>query len=213
MRIPALALVAVMAAACASSVPMAAAKFPASRSTIAAAVKMPPLKCHALAASRRPRDHTAVKIRIRTAVHAWVTATGALAALDGQSAAGRASAAGKRTLRFAVGGATPGAQVIIDVHVSRNGRKGTCQASFRPRSATAMSPAQPAPSPTQPAASPTPAPSPPATAASCYPLSNEGTCYEPGEFCRASDHGASGVAGDGEKIICADNDGWRWEPA
>jgi len=57
-----------------------------------------------------------------------------------------------------------------------------------------------------------PAP-PPATAASCYPLSNEGTCYEPGEFCRNSDHGVTGVAGDGEKIICEDNDGWRWEPA
>ncbi len=49
------------------------------------------------------------------------------------------------------------------------------------------------------------------TAASCYPLSNEGTCYEPGEFCRNSDHGASGVAGDGENIICEYN-GWRWEP-
>jgi hypothetical protein len=47
----------------------------------------------------------------------------------------------------------------------------------------------------------------------CYPLSNKGTCYEPGERCRNSDHGASGVAGDGESIQCADNDGWRWEPA
>jgi hypothetical protein len=68
-----------------------------------------------------------------------------------------------------------------------------------------------------PATSPTPVPSPtpvaqPSTAASCYPLSNEGTCYEPGEFCRDSDHGATGLAGDGEKIECEDNDGWRWEP-
>ena len=23
---------------------------------------------------------------------------------------------------------------------------------------------------------------------------------------------SSGVAGDGKKIICKDNDGWRWEP-
>lgn len=51
---------------------------------------------------------------------------------------------------------------------------------------------------------------PPAT--SCYPLSNEGTCYEPGEFCRYSDEGRTGVAGDGEKIKCEDNNGWRWEP-
>ena len=50
-------------------------------------------------------------------------------------------------------------------------------------------------------------------AARCYPLSNEGTCYEPGEYCRKADHGTSGVAGDGEAITCEDNDGWRWEPA
>ena len=47
---------------------------------------------------------------------------------------------------------------------------------------------------------------------SCYPLSNEGTCYEPGEFCRNADHGKTGVAGDGKAIKCEDNDGWRWEP-
>ena len=44
------------------------------------------------------------------------------------------------------------------------------------------------------------------------PPTNSGNCYEPGEYCRNSDHGASGVAGDGEKIICEDNNGWRWEP-
>jgi hypothetical protein len=63
-----------------------------------------------------------------------------------------------------------------------------------------------------------PAPGPPlsttapATPSGCYPQSNKGNCYEPGQFCRNSDHGASGVAGDGENIICANNDGWRWEP-
>jgi hypothetical protein len=68
-------------------------------------------------------------------------------------------------------------------------------------SATTASAAAPAPAPT-----PTPQ-------ASCYPLSNEGTCYEPGEYCRDDDHGASGVAGDGEAITCEYNDGWRWEPS
>ena len=69
--------------------------------------------------------------------------------------------------------------------------------------------------PAAPSAAPAPAPSPsaaPPPASSCYPLTNGGKCYEPGEFCRNSDHGASGVAGDGEKIMCEDNDGWRWEP-
>jgi hypothetical protein len=53
----------------------------------------------------------------------------------------------------------------------------------------------------------------PSSPSGCYPLTNKGTCYEPGERCRNSDHGASGVAGDGKSIICEDNDGWRWEPA
>jgi len=65
-----------------------------------------------------------------------------------------------------------------------------------------------APAPPQPT---TPAPAPPTTAApSCHPLTNSGHCYQPGEFCRAIDHGATGVAGDGENIKCEDVNGWRW---
>jgi hypothetical protein len=69
----------------------------------------------------------------------------------------------------------------------------------------------PAPVQTTPAAAVPPPASP--TPAGCYPLSDEGTCYEPGEYCRDDDQGMSGVAGDGEAITCEDNDGWRWEPA
>jgi hypothetical protein len=150
-----------------------------------------------------------VGIRVRTVAKANVTATESAPA--GQHAAGRASAKGKRTLWFRVGDATPGAQIVIEVHVSRHRRKGACQASFHPRPVPV-----PAAAPAQPTASPSPSPTqalPPPTAAACYPLSNSGTCYEPGEFCRESDHGVSGVAGDGQKIICQDNNGWRWEPA
>jgi hypothetical protein len=53
----------------------------------------------------------------------------------------------------------------------------------------------------------------PLSPSGCYPLSKSGNCYEPGQLCRTSDHGASGVAGDGRSIVCANNDGWRWEPA
>ena len=28
----------------------------------------------------------------------------------------------------------------------------------------------------------------------------------------AVDHGMTGVAGNGEPIICSNNNGWRWEP-
>ena len=75
---------------------------------------------------------------------------------------------------------------------------------------TATPPPTPAAAPPVAAPPPTAAPAPPA---GCYPLSNSGTCYEPGEFCRTSDHGRTGRAGNGEAIVCEYNDGWRWEPA
>ena len=206
-----LGLLALLAAACGNSTPQAKATTPAASPSTAPVVQKLALMCHAQATPSRPHDRTTVEIRVRTAAHAQVTATNPMAALSTNGISGQASANGRRTLRLRVGDATPGARIIIDVTVSRRGKKGTCQASFRPRAARAI----PAAAPTQ-AAKPAPssAPSPPpTTAASCYPMSNEGTCYEPGEFCRESDHGASGVAGDGEKIMCEDNDGWRWEPA
>jgi hypothetical protein len=60
---------------------------------------------------------------------------------------------------------------------------------------------------------PPPPPPPPPVSAGCYPLSNSGTCYQPGEFCRNSDHGKTGRAGNGKSIICQNKNGWRWEPA
>jgi len=77
----------------------------------------------------------------------------------------------------------------------------------RPAASPPPRPTSPTPTPT-----PTPRPTPSPTPTGCYPLSNEGTCYEPGEYCRNDDHGVSGVAGDGEAITCEDNNGWRWEP-
>jgi hypothetical protein len=77
-------------------------------------------------------------------------------------------------------------------------------------------PAAPATSPAPVTSSaPPPAAQPSAASAptGCYPISDEGTCYEPGEYCRDDDHGMTGVAGDGETITCEDNDGWRWEPS
>lgn len=208
LRITALGLLAILAAACGSGAP----KTPTSASppaTVTPAAASSRLACHAQATNARPRDQAIVGIRVRTVARAWVAASGTL--LSGQKAAGRASARGRRTLWFKVGDATPGDRVVVEVRVSRRARKGACQASFQLRSAAALTtPTQPA-APSSPASSPAPAP-PPTTASSCYPLSNEGTCYEPGEYCRDDDHGVTGVAGDGEKIICEYNDGWRWEP-
>jgi hypothetical protein len=82
-------------------------------------------------------------------------------------------------------------------------------AQTMPAAAAPAQPSSPAPvQSTQPTAPPAAA-----TPAGCYPLSNGGTCYEPGEYCRNADHGVSGMAGDGEAITCEYNNGWRWEPA
>ena len=97
----------------------------------------------------------------------------------------------------------------------------TATSSTSPSPSTSPTPTPtPRPTLTHSAAPPPAPPALPATtspaappAASCYPTTSSGHCYEPGEYCRKSDHGASGVAGDGEKIICEDNNGWRWEPA
>ena len=51
-----------------------------------------------------------------------------------------------------------------------------------------------------------------ATASACSPIDNEGGCYEPGEYCRDDDHGATGRAGNGETITCEEKNGtWYWE--
>ena len=54
----------------------------------------------------------------------------------------------------------------------------------------------------------TPVPQP-----ACYPQARSGNCYYPGEYCRDTDHGASGIAGNGDVITCENDNGWRWEPA
>jgi len=69
---------------------------------------------------------------------------------------------------------------------------------------------------TAPASPAPPAPTPATTAApasaSCTPRTNAGECYEPGEFCRASDHGRTGVDGRGQSITCEQQGSrWYWE--
>jgi hypothetical protein len=47
---------------------------------------------------------------------------------------------------------------------------------------------------------------------SCHPTTPSGNCYKRGEFCSEAEHGETGVAGDGETIICKPvGSYWRWE--
>jgi phosphatidylserine/phosphatidylglycerophosphate/cardiolipin synthase-like enzyme len=68
-----------------------------------------------------------------------------------------------------------------------------------------------APSWVLPKPKPTSTPVPTPTPTGCYPKTSSGNCYEPGEYCSNADHGMSGVAGDGEAILCENKNGWRWE--
>lgn len=77
----------------------------------------------------------------------------------------------------------------------------TPAASSRPSTSSAPPTSVP-----KPKSAPTPAPT------GCSPKTSSGNCYEPGEYCSTADHGMTGVAGNGEPIICENNNGWRWEP-
>jgi hypothetical protein len=210
-------LTVIAAAACSTESTSAGSSSPApsSRPSVTPTAEASTLSCDAQALGRRPADHTIAKIRVSTAAHAQVSAAAPLALVRGEPVVGLANADGTRTLRFRVGDARAGVPVVIMVEVSLGASTGSCQATLRPRAAAVAAvaaPAQPTSAPPPAAPPPTAVPAPPPTAASCHPLSDEGTCYKPGEFCRDSDHGVTGVAGDGETIKCEDNDGWRWEP-
>jgi hypothetical protein len=56
-------------------------------------------------------------------------------------------------------------------------------------------------------------PSPTPTPAGCHPTAAPGQCYKPGDVCPHADAGMTGVAADGQKIICGKDKGWRWQPA
>jgi hypothetical protein len=108
--------------------------------------------------------------------------------------------------------ATAGARSTGSAHASAASRLGAHARDTIPFTSPLVQPAprRPHASPSSSAAAPDPVAE---AAAGCYPESDEGACYEPGEFCSDADHGMTGVAGDGETVVCEDADGWRWEPA
>ena len=114
---------------------------------------------------------------------------------------------------------TPTEQLASNSPVSTSTPTPTTTPTPTPTPTATPAPAPPPQAPPPPAQAPpppppaAPPPPPPPVPANCYPLTNAGNCYEPGEFCRTSDHGKTGRAGNGETIICQNKNGWRWEPA
>jgi hypothetical protein len=159
----------------------------------------PPLTSTASLTRRHPRTGTKVGASIATAPQARITAITHFETGDREKTA-RADSTGLHTFWFPLGSAPPGIRVTVVVRVFAHGQKRSTRVWFTPR--------QPPPPPAPKATTP-----PPAPPTGCYPKTDGGNCYEPGEFCRTSDAGMRGVAGDGEAIICEDNNGLRWEPA
>jgi hypothetical protein len=157
-----------------------------------------PLTSTASVTRKHPKTGTTVGVHVSTAPGARITVVAHFETGDREKMA-RADATGLHTFWFPLASAPPGIRVIVTVRVSAHGQKRLTRVSFTPR----QPPPPPAPKPTTAPPAPT----------GCYPTASSGNCYEPGEFCPHADAGMSGVAGDGEAIICEDNNGLRWEPA
>jgi hypothetical protein len=126
----------------------------------AAATPAPPapLACR-VHASRHAVVGTLTRVRVRSAPHAWMAATAHYPGSVRKQGA-RASALGRHTFSYSAG---RGRRVIVDIHASLHGRKGTCETSFRahqppPMMVPAPAPPMmvPAPAPPMPAPTPTP---------------------------------------------------------
>jgi len=194
-------------AASAGTIPASSSSSPTPSPAPAASPLRPPLTGTATVTRKHPRTGTKVGVSVVTAPGARITVVVHFETGNREKTA-RADSTGLHTFWFPLGSAPPGIRVTVTVRVSAHGQKRSTRAWFTPR--------QPPPPPAPKASTAPPAPpstAPPAPPSGCYPKTDSGNCYEPGEFCRTSDHGVSGVAGDGEAIICEDNNGWRWEPA
>ncbi|HBW19252.1 MAG: hypothetical protein ACLPN6_20110 [Streptosporangiaceae bacterium] len=196
-------------AACGSVLAPKAAVRPHDTTAAAAATRLPAVLCTARMTSGRPENDSRDSVLVRTVAQAQIRVT-AHYAIGPDVKSGDASSHGQAMVWYYVN-ATPGYRVIVNVTASSRGQEGWCWTAFIPL-------ARPKPTP-KPDLSPVarkpvaPAsPAAPAPSAHCRPLSDKGTCYEPGEYCRSDDHGMAGVAGDGKAIRCEDKDGWRWEP-
>jgi hypothetical protein len=150
------------------------------------------LKCRTWVTDSYPLDKAAVGLRIRTVRHARIRVVAHYRWISYRNRA-RAGTRGHRTFWYAVGHAPPGFKVVLDVRVSRHGRRGSCATWFIPQGNGGPAPSpsptpKPTPTPTwtpppTPAPSPTRSSSPPPGGAWCtasvqtYPDSDQDEWY------------------------------------
>jgi hypothetical protein len=177
--------------------PAAISSSPTPSPTPTASPPPAPLTTTASVTRRHPRTGTKVGVSVVTAPDARITVIAHFETGDRDKTA-RADSAGWHTFWFPLASAPPGIRVAVVVRVSAHGQKRSTRVWFTPR--------QPPPAPK----ATTPPPAPPT---GCYPKTSSGNCYRAGEFCPHADAGVTGVAENGEAIICENTNGLRWEPA
>lgn len=112
----------------------AALSVPASASSAqpaSAVVQAARLTCTASMTNTHPADYTYTGITVSTTARAVIETVAHYKTVTHPKYA-TANGAGKQTVRYYISGATPGYRVVVDVYVSRNGRKGSCSTSFTP---------------------------------------------------------------------------------
>jgi hypothetical protein len=92
-----------------------------------------PLHCSATVTRRYPPDDTTVGIRVSTT--RWAHVVVAAHEHKTRVKTSRADHSGRATIWYALGNADPGYRVDVQVHVYRNGRRGSCSTWFTPRKA------------------------------------------------------------------------------
>jgi hypothetical protein len=153
----------------------------------------------------RPADFTTTVVHVRTQALVKVF-TVAFYKTVNRAYFVRASSSGQAQVTYHISEATPGRKVEVVVTVVRRHHASSCSTSFTPRKrGSSSSPPSPSPS------SSAPAPDP--STAACYPTTSAGNCYQTGEFCPNADHGMSGIAENGDSIVCENDNGWRWVAA
>jgi long-subunit fatty acid transport protein len=117
----------------AAAVVTAALVLPASVALPAGAAHASPaaLACHASMSNSHPADYTTTDVKVRTVAHAYVTTVAHYKTVN-RKYHHRANVNGRATVPYYISGATPGRKVVVDVYVSRPGRKGHCSTSFTP---------------------------------------------------------------------------------
>ena len=112
----------------------AALSVPASASSAqpaSAVVQAARLACSASMTNSHPADYTSTGVKVSTAAFAHIETVAHYKTVT-HPKYGTANSAGKQTIWYYISGATPGYRVVVDVYVSRNGRKGSCSTSFTP---------------------------------------------------------------------------------